>query len=115
MISESRARTRLSLLSFPFYYCWAVIAGALRISWDVVHPRPRLRPVIVRIPLALSSPLQRLLLANLITMTPGTLSVDLLDDESTLVVHSLYDGDDPELLISTIQLRYLPVVSRLPI
>ena len=105
----------LALLAFPFFYAWEVVAGALRISWDVLHPRPRLRPVLVRVPVDGISPRQLLLLGNLVTMTPGTLTVDVVGDAAVLVVHGLYDADDPEALADSIRDRYLPFVSRLPI
>ena len=105
----------LHLLYFPFFYLWEIVAGALRISWDVFHPRPRLAPVLVHVPLGTLTRRQRLALACLVTMTPGTLSVDLVDDDSTLVVHGLYAREDPEALLSTIQNRYQPVVARLPL
>ena len=57
----------------------------------------------------------RLVLAALVTMTPGTLSVDLLDEADQLVVHGLYDAKDPEALLTTIRNRYQPVVAKLPI
>ena len=105
----------IRLLYFPFYYVWEIIAGALRISWDVLHPRPKLAPVLVRVPVEKLSARQRLVLAALVTMTPGTLSVDLLDEADQLVVHGLYDAKDPEALLATIRNRYQPVVAKLPI
>ena len=115
MTLRPRPRAILSLLFFPLYYLWEIVAGALRISWDVIHPRPRLAPILVRVPLQPLTPRQRLLLANLVTMTPGTLSVDLLDEDSVLLVHGLYARDSPQELITTIQNRYQPVVAGLPI
>ena len=115
MNSRSKVRLGLNLLYFPFFYLWEIVAGALRISWDVLHPRPRLAPVLVRVPVSSLTPRQRLVLANLVTMTPGTLSVELLENDPTLVVHGLYDRDDPKALVSTITSRYQPVVAGLPI
>jgi multicomponent Na+:H+ antiporter subunit E len=115
MKSPNRLQTLAAVLFFPVYYCWEIVVGALRISFDVFHPRPRLAPVLVRVPLEELSPRQRLLLANLVTMTPGTLAVDLLEDDWTLVVHGLYNRDRPEELVATIKERYQPVVARLPI
>ncbi len=107
--------TALALAAFPFFYLREVVAGALRIAWDVFHPRPRLRPVLVRVPLPDLPDTKKLLLANLVTMTPGTLAVDLIHRDSVLLVHSLYDAHRPERLITHIQTRYLPIVTRLPV
>lgn len=115
MIILHHTHALLSICCFPLFYLREMIAGTLRISWDVFHPRPNLRPVLVRVPVRLRSRNQRLILANLITMTPGTLSVDFSDDDSALLVHGLYAGDDPAALVRSIQGRYLPVVARLPV
>ena len=115
MTVGDRLSQYLRLLVFPFYYLWEIVAGALRISWDVLHPRPKLAPVLVRVPVTDLSARQRLVLAALVTMTPGTLSVDLLEETNHLVVHGLYDGKDPEGLLRTIQRRYEPVVAQLPL
>ena len=104
-----------ALLTFPFFYVHAVIAGALRVAREVVRPVPRLRPILLRVPLELSSPRQRLLLANLITMTPGTLSVDEEDHGGTLLVHPLHGAESPESLVREIKGRYETVVAKLPI
>jgi multicomponent Na+:H+ antiporter subunit E len=115
MIIFHHTCTAFRLLAFPLFYLREMIGGALRISFDVFHPRPKLRPVLVRVPLRLRSHNQRLMLANLITMTPGTLSVDLEDEGNTLLVHGLYAGDNPAELVSSIERRYLAVIARLPI
>ena len=115
MIVLHHTHALLSLCCFPLFYLREMIAGTLRISWDVFQRRPKLRPVFVRVPLRLRSRYQRLIFANLITMTPGTLSVDLSEDGSELLVHGLYAGDDPAGLVHSIQQRYLPVVARLPV
>lgn len=115
MTSPSPTTSWIRMLVFPFYYAWEILVGALRISFDVLHPRPRLAPILVHVPLAGLTPRQRLLLANLVTMTPGTLAVDLVDDDQTLVVHGLYHRDRPEDLLATIRTHYQPVVAALPV
>ena len=115
MIGSVKTIGILALIAFPFFYAWEVVAGALRVSWDVLHPRPRLRPVLVRVPVGDITPRQLLLLANLVTMTPGTLTVDVADDATILIVHGLYDADDPASLVDGIRTRYLPFVAHLPI
>lgn len=68
-------------------------------AWKVVvivwRPRMDLKPGIVAFPLKLDRDIEITLLANLITLTPGTLSVDVSDDRRFLYVHAL-DCSDPE-------------------
>jgi len=104
-----------ALLIFPFFYLREITAGALRIAKDVLSPKPELDPVMLRVPVSLKSDWQRLLLANLVSMTPGTLSVGEEEGGSILIVHSLYGGADPAAELSHIKDRYESVVARLPI
>lgn len=104
----------IALLLFPFYYLYEIAAGALRIARDIVTPHPRLNPVILHVPLDIISPRKRLMLANLISMTPGTVSVDETDDD-ILIVHSLYGGSDPDAEIQQIKQRFESFVAKLPI
>lgn len=78
-----------------------LVLSALQVAWLVVQPRPRLRPGFIAYPLTLTSDVQIALLANLITLTPGTLSVDVSDDRRTLFIHAL-DVPDREVLIGHI-------------
>lgn len=95
-----------ALLIFPFFYVYKIATGALRIARDVLSPAPKLSPVLLHVPVDLPSDLHRLVLAALVSMTPGTLSVDEADDGRILLVHSLYGGEDPEAEIHHIQEQY---------
>ncbi len=83
------------------YFVRELILGALNVAWLVVQPRRRPRPAFISYPLTVTTDLQITLLAYLITLTPGTLSVDVSDDRKTLLVHTL-DVVDPEALIGHI-------------
>jgi multicomponent Na+:H+ antiporter subunit E len=69
------------------------VRANLRVAYDVVTPRHRMHPGVVAIPLDASSSIEITLLANLITMTPGSLSLDVSDDRSVLYVHSMFMSD----------------------
>ena len=56
-------------------------------------PQQRMRPAIVAIPLDVRRDFEITLLANLITLTPGTLSLDVSSDKRVLYVHSMYVDD----------------------
>ncbi len=71
------------------YFILELISGAVGVAVLAVRPNLRLRPAIVAYPLTLTRDSQITLLANLITLTPGTLSVDVADDRTTLYVHIL--------------------------
>lgn len=75
------------------YFLVELLVSNLRVFWDVVTPRHISRPGIVGVPLRAKTDLEILLLANLISLTPGTLSVDLSDDRRILFVHVMFLDD----------------------
>lgn len=66
-----------------FFY--ELVKANLNVMWLVFSPRINIRPAIVEIKTELKSPMGRLALANTITLTPGTLVVDIKDD--SLFIH----------------------------
>ncbi|MBI1209234.1 MAG: hypothetical protein GC191_18340 [Azospirillum sp.] len=70
-----------------------LMRSSLRVLHDVFTPRLRARPGIVAVPLDAETDTAILLVANLITLTPGTLSMDVSDDRKTLYVHAMYIDD----------------------
>ncbi len=83
-----RLRRTLALLAL---FLKELIISAVRVAIVVMTPdlRSTLRPAIVAFPLTVKSDAEITLLANLITLTPGTLTVDVADDRSVLYVHAL--------------------------
>jgi multicomponent Na+:H+ antiporter subunit E len=79
------------ITSLAVLFLWELIVSAVRVAFIVVRPnlKASLRPAIVAFPLTVKSDAEITLLANLITLTPGTLSVDVADDRSVLYVHVL--------------------------
>jgi multicomponent Na+:H+ antiporter subunit E len=82
---------------FAGFYVWQLILSNLRVAYDVITPTHYMRPGVIAVPLDAETDAEITLLANLITLTPGTLSLDLSADRKTLYVHSMYiDGGDVE-------------------
>ncbi|TCU27660.1 multicomponent Na+:H+ antiporter subunit E [Rhizobium azibense] len=87
-------RTRL-VLSLTLLFLKELALSAWTVARTVLRPRMDIRPGIFAFPLTVDRDLEITLLANLITLTPGTLSVDVSQDHRTLYVHAL-DCSDPE-------------------
>jgi multicomponent Na+:H+ antiporter subunit E len=80
-----------------FFTVWELILANLRVAHDVMTPNYYMRPGIIAIPLDARTDLEITLLANLITLTPGTLSLDVSADRRVLYIHVMYiDNDDIE-------------------
>ncbi|HDN84854.1 MAG TPA: hypothetical protein ENG47_03750 [Candidatus Aerophobetes bacterium] len=73
------------LLYIPVFTFYCILAN-FDVAYRVLHPKLPIRPGIVKVKTTLSTPTGRVALANSITLTPGTLSVDLTDD-GYLYVH----------------------------
>ncbi len=91
-----------AIVGFLAYYLWEIFHSNFTVAVDILTPTHRMRPGIVAIPLEAKTDFEITLLANLITMTPGTLSLDLSDDRSTLYVHAMYITD-PETIRQSIK------------
>lgn len=91
-LGTPRAFRRLRrIVSLALLFLYELGASAVRVAVVVLSPdlKAALRPAIVAFPLSVKSDAEITLLANLITLTPGTLSVDVSDDRSLLYVHVL--------------------------
>lgn len=97
---------------FLVLYAWEVVRGGFRIAWDLYTPGLPTSPRIVEIEVPALDPLPRLMLANLVSMTPGSISVDY--HGTVLRVHLLYADTDSDAMKSAIRDRFLPAIQSLP-
>jgi multicomponent Na+:H+ antiporter subunit E len=83
-------------------FIYELLSSAVGVALLVLNPglNARLRPAIIAVPLTVKSDAEITLLANLITLTPGTLSIDVSDDKSVLYVHVLMLRDRAAFLAS---------------
>lgn len=88
----SRARRVISL---ALLFIYELVLSAWKVTVLVLSPKMDLKPGIFAYPLKVDRDFEITLLANLITLTPGTLSVDVSDDRRILYVHAL-DCSDPD-------------------
>lgn len=90
------ARRAYDLLYFIGYVLWKIVQSNLILAKVILQPQPPINPGIVAIPLTASSNLELMILASVITLTPGTISVDLGKNpqgQQVLYVHILATGD----------------------
>jgi multicomponent Na+:H+ antiporter subunit E len=82
-------------VAFVAIYLVELVASSIRVARDVIRPDFRMQSAVVGVPLSAKSNLEITMLANLVSLTPGTLTVDLSEDRSTLYVHvmDMEDGD----------------------
>lgn len=79
---------------FAGFYIISVIKANLYLAWDVLTPKMLMNPGIITIKLELESKSALLLFSNLVSMTPGTLVIDLDPEKNEAAVHVLYLRDE---------------------
>ena len=100
------------LLVYLFIFTWECIKANFDVAYRVLHPAMPIKPGIVKVHLDLKSGFARAMLANSITMTPGTISVDILGDE--LFVHWIYVySEDPEVYSQKIAGKFEKYIKRI--
>mgnify|MGYP002623160404 CR=1 FL=1 len=80
----------INLLFFILFYAKEVVMSNLRVAHDVLTPTHHMKPGILRLPLDNLTDRQLLMMANLVTMTPGTLGLQVSDDAKSLYIHAMY-------------------------
>lgn len=90
----------MGAISFFLFLMWAIIVSSFQVAGYVLAPKLKLDQGIIEIPLDARTDLEIAILASSITLTPGTLSVNVgtaSGGRRVLYVHSLVMGDADEL------------------
>ncbi|MFW6159288.1 MAG: Na+/H+ antiporter subunit E [Planctomycetota bacterium] len=99
------------LVYLPYFFYWCLKAN-LDVALRVIHPDVPIRPGIVKVKTSLRTDMAKTFLANSITLTPGTLTVDIDGDD--VYVHWInIDTDDVEQRTSEICGRFEPLLRRI--
>lgn len=81
------------IVLFVLYFLKEVVVSSLRVAVLVLSPKMDVTPAVVAFPLTVRSEAAITLLGNLITLTPGTLTIDVSTDRKVMYVHTI-DGRD---------------------
>lgn len=77
-------------INFGFFFLKELVVANVKVAFDILTPHYYMRPTIIEVPLRAKTNLEIMLLANMITLTPGTLSIDVSKNRKILYVHALY-------------------------
>ncbi len=100
-----RIRRPAVLLRLAATFLRELVVANVQVAWIIVQPRLPIRPAFIVVPLALRDDLAITALANMITLTPGTLTVDVAPDRSALWVHCL-SADDADAVRAQIKRQF---------
>jgi multicomponent K+:H+ antiporter subunit E len=82
-----------------------IVVSNFEVAWRILGPERAIQPRFVWVPLATRNQLGLTVYASMITMTPGTLSVDITPDQRWLLVHA-FNVRDTEALVRDLHARY---------
>ncbi|MGK2906963.1 MAG: Na+/H+ antiporter subunit E [Desulfuromonadales bacterium] len=83
---EVRARQIFGMLAYLPWLFWAIVLSSLQVAYIVLHPQmlDKMEPQLIRFKTKLKSNFARVTFAQSITLTPGTITVSMQDDEMTV-------------------------------
>lgn len=90
------------MVSLILFFFWELLVSSVQVAWDVITPMQKSQPGIIGVPMEANTDIEITVLANLVSLTPGSLSLDISDDRKTLFVHAMFI-DDPELFRQTLK------------
>ncbi len=96
-LKTSYFRKSIQFVRFSLVFIRELLVSTWRVAQDVVKPLPYMRPGVIGIPLDAKTDLEITMLANIISLTPGTLSLDVSPDRKTLYIHAMYVTNPDEL------------------
>ena len=95
-------RRTFAVIGLIAYFLYDLVRSSVDVAWEVLTPTTYSRPEMLEMPLTATEDLEIMLTANLISLTPGTLTVDVAPDRSHLLIHAMF-VDDADLTIQALK------------
>lgn len=102
-----------AIIYIPVFF-WHMLVANLDVAFRVLHPRCPVKPGIVKVRTELKTDVAKAFLANSITLTPGTMTIDV--DEDVLYVHWIdvvKGGEDVEANTKAIAAKFEKYLRRI--
>jgi multicomponent Na+:H+ antiporter subunit E len=85
-------------IGFVLFFIWELSIASIRVAIDVVSPRHQMRPRVIAYLMDAHTEVEIVLLSNLLTLTPGSLSLDVSSDRKVLYIHVIYAEDEEKAI-----------------
>lgn len=95
---------------FAVFYFLKLFQANIYIAYDILTPKTFSDPGLIWVPIRLKSKLGLLLYSNLVSMTPGTLSIDYAEEKQALLVHTLYNSNKIIEELESIQNKIIDII-----
>lgn len=92
-VTSEPVGTRVSpvgVLAYLGHLAWSLVSSSAVVAWEVVTPKNRINQAIVAVPLRTRSDLVTTVVADTITLTPGTVTLEITRDPVVLYVHIMH-------------------------
>ena len=83
-------------VALALFFLMELFISSVRVARAVLSRADKVRPTFLLMPLDATSDAEIMLTANLISLTPGTLTVDVAAGRGQLLIHSMFGADDPQ-------------------
>lgn len=101
----------LAFLHLAAYFTGELLQASAILAWEVVTPRNRINAAVLAVPLHSRSPRIVTLVANMVSLTPGTLTLEVEETTMTLVIHVLHLESVAESRRSVLHLEQLTLAA----
>jgi multicomponent Na+:H+ antiporter subunit E len=100
------------LMLYIPWLIWEIIVASIQVAYVVLHPRTPINPSLVKFKTKLPNIAARVILGNSITLTPGTLTIRIEDDE--FLVHALTDASHSSIVDGSLPRQVAKLYHRRP-
>jgi multicomponent Na+:H+ antiporter subunit E len=84
----------IGTLVFAGHVLWSLVKSNLFLAWEIVTPTNTIEIGVVEVPLRSASPVIAMAVSNVVTLTPGSVTVGISDASLTIGVLHLHDPDE---------------------
>ena len=113
---EKRSDDQLLRIQRLIYYIpwllWQIIIASVQVAYVVLHPKCPIDPALVRFKTGLANTSAKVILGNSITLTPGTITLEIKEDE--FLVHALMDISSTAIIDGTLPGQVARLYERRP-
>jgi multicomponent Na+:H+ antiporter subunit E len=100
------------LFSYIPWLLWQIVIASLQVAYAVLHPKCPIDPSLLRFKTKLGNTSSKVILGNSITLTPGTITLEIEKDE--FLVHALMDVSSTGIIDGTLPAEVAKLYERRP-
>jgi multicomponent Na+:H+ antiporter subunit E len=100
-----------AIVRLAVYFAWKLVEASAILAWEVVTPRNRINAAVLAVPLHSRSPRIVTMVANMVSLTPGSLTLEVEETTMTLIIHVLHLESVAESRRSVLYLEQLALAA----